>query len=194
MTLSSVKTYYKGVQFICDLFRQVFTNLFFIVLSQGFTFFQPIIFWDGKKFLHVYRLIKAFSVDGARFRDVANRSRISHVFIVTTLQDPLKDTAILTKSYQQTKYSAYWWAAGEWAGLMSILGLPQGRRGISVLGNTRGWIGFSSIGEGKFEDIVSSLKERPGSIRNFVKLRTATTGMSQGFTAFSNPLTKLPVN
>lgn len=76
---------------------------------------------------------------------------------------------------------------------MSILGLAQNRR-ISVLGNTRGWIGFSSIGEGKFEDIVSSLKERRGGIRNFVKLRTATTGMSQGFTAFSNPLTKLSVN
>ena len=110
MNLSSVKTCYKGVQFICDLFRQVFTNLFLIVLSQGFTFFQPIIFWDGKKFLHVYRLIKAVSVDCAWFRDVANRSRVSHVFIVTTLQDPLKDTAILTKSYQQTKYSADWWA------------------------------------------------------------------------------------
>ena len=76
---------------------------------------------------------------------------------------------------------------------MSILGLAQNRR-ISVLGNTTGWIGFSFIGEGKFEDIVSSLKERRGDIRNFVKLRTATTGMSQGFTAFSNPLTKLSVN
>lgn len=120
MTLSSVKTCYKGVQFICDLFRQVFTNLFLIVLSKGFTFFQPIIFWDGKKFLHVYRLIKAVSVDGAWFRDVANRSRVSHVFIVTTLQDPLKDTAILTKSYQQTKYSADWWAR-----LMSISACPR---------------------------------------------------------------------
>ena len=65
---------------------------------------------------------------------------------------------------------------------------------MSVSGNTRGRTGFSSIGEGEFEDIVSRLKERRGGIRNFVKLQTATTGMSQGFTAFSNPLTKLSVN
>lgn len=188
MNLSSVKTCYKGVQFICDLFRQVFTNLFLIVLSQGFTFFQPIIFWDGKKFLHVYRLIKAVSVDCAWFRDVANRSRVSHVFIVTTLQDPLKDTAILTKSYQQTKYSADWWAR-----LVSISACPRVGEYQCQAIQGEGLVSLP-LAKGEFEDIVSRLKERRGGIRNFVKLQTATTGMSQGFTAFSNPLTKLSVN
>lgn len=46
---------------------------------------------------------------------------------------------------------------------------------------------FVSLPLGGFPDIVLSSKERVGEIKNFVKSRTTTTGMRQGFIPFPIP-------
>ena len=52
-----------------------------------------------------------------------------------------------------------------------------------MLGNTRGYIGFSVPGEGKIHDIVLVRREEGGGIANFVKSRVVSMELSRGFIA-----------
>ena len=58
-----------------------------------------------------------------------------------------------------------------------VMEFEELNRGIKT-GNTRGWIGFSTPGEGKIHDIALVRREEDGRIANFVKSWMVTTGIS----------------